>query len=207
MKKLICAALILALLPVTAFAAEDSAAAAEKLGRYGIMTGGADGELRLGDSLTRAEAAKLLCAAGRFVNETETDIPDVPKEHWARPYVLAAIGHGLMELREDGNFSPEADVSNEEMVKMLVILLGWREGAEQHGGFPAGYTSIAAILGITQGLKLKPGAAATRGDAAVMLANALDVPVEVAEFDAEQNIMTLAPSETLREILKNRAGV
>lgn len=189
MKKLFCSLLTLAMffslcLPVGA--AELQEAQQEELFRFGIMSGDETGELRLDDLITRAEAVKMLCTAGNLEGAEITEaFPDVSKAHWAFSDIVAAKSKHIICGDENGNFRPDAFVSNEEMVKMLVCLLGYGEMAEEQGGYPAGYTAIASKCGITSDLSLIPGKFANRNDVGIMVYNALSVPLMITSGTAE----------------------
>ena len=155
MKKILCAILVLIqLLSVTAFAdsVELSDIQKEDLYNLGIMTGDENGNLRLEDNITRAEAAKMICVAGNIEQSAENEenlFNDVEGGHWAYQYISATKDRGIINGDENGNFHPDNSITNEEIVKMIVCLLGYGEMAEMKGGYPAGYTATASRIGIT----------------------------------------------------------
>lgn len=156
---------------------------------FGIMTGDENGDLRLDDTITRAEAIKMLCVAGEItIPEPAKDngFPDVSDSHWAYAYVCAAKEQGLVIGDENGNFNPENEVTNEEMIKMIVCLLKYEPFAQDMGGYPAGYRTTATRIGITKDMQLGVNAPATRNDVGVMISNALDIPLMFPEDEDEQ---------------------
>lgn len=171
------ACLLSLFLPV--HAAELNAAQQEELLSLGIMTGDENGDLRLKHTITRAEALKMLCVAGGLYTENTAAgaFADVTDSHWAYQYICAAKECGIVDGDEKGNFNPDGDVTNEEFIKMLVCLLGYGAMAEFRGGYPAGYTAIAAQRGITKDMQLAVNEPALRNDAGAMLCNALDIPL------------------------------
>lgn len=154
---------------------------------YNIMVGDAEsGDLRLGDNITRAEAAKVLCTAASLDTSVPQDaFPDVTQDHWAYKYVYAAKESGLVSGDENGNFNPDANITNEEFVKMAVCVVGYTPYADANGGYPMGYVSAAARFGLTTDLQLEPQTAAKREDVAIITANALDIPLMVKKGDME----------------------
>lgn len=174
------------------------------------MTGDPDGSLRLSDTITRAEAAKIICISGNL-QPADTDsayFPDVAESHWAHGYISALKQNGTIAGDENGYFNPESWVTNEEIVKMIVCLLGYDVMAEPRGGYPAGYTAQAAKLGITEGLQFAVNTPAVRGDVGLMIQRALDVPLLLQNTDNEDVTSYIradglngAPSETLRKRL------
>ena len=99
---------------------------------------------------------------------------------WAAPYINAAVRHP--ELKEksiirgyaDGSFGPDKIVSYGEVCTMLLRMLGYKE--EDVGPFwPADYIAQAQAIGLTDGVTITDARAAVkRGDAAVLLLNALN---------------------------------
>ncbi len=152
---------------------------------FEIMVGDETGELHLERTITRAEAAKMICVAGSVTPQTvfteEDGFPDVNVEHWAFPYVCALKEAGIVNGDENGHFNPENEITNEEIVKMIVALLGYSELAIARGGYPAGYTAQAGVLGITKGMQFAVNVPAVRRDVAIMIYQALDVPLMVMD--------------------------
>lgn len=192
MKKILSIILIcLQLLTITAFADGIQLTDAQKEDLYnlGIMTGDENGDLRLNDNITRAEAAKMICVAGNInlpSNTGEKIFDDVAADHWAYQYIYAVKENKIINGDGNGNFNPENNITNEEIVKMIVCLLGYGEMAEQQSGYPAGYTATASRIGITSNLNLKTKTPATRNDVAIMISNALDTPIMVGKSEGEE---------------------
>lgn len=191
MKKILSVVLVLIqLLSFTTFADSANLSDTQKDDLYnlGIMIGDETGDLRLEDNITRAEATKMICIAGNVKLSSEIDdnlFNDVATNHWAYPYIHAAKENNIINGDGNGNFNPENNVTNEEIVKMIVCLLGYGEMAEQQSGYPAGYTATASRIGITNNLNLKTKTPATRNDVAIMISNALDTPIMVEKSECE----------------------
>lgn len=190
MKKILCIILVVAAMCsicMASFAAEPTTEQLADLKKYAIMQGDPDGNLRLGDTLTRAEAVKIICTMAGYDKfaensnvvtlEPEQPFPDIAPGHWATEYIRLAKAAGIVEGDEKGNFNPEADVTNEEFVKMVVVILGYDAIAVQRGGYPIGYNVVANTYGVTEGLQFEVNTAAVRGDIAIIAANALDIPL------------------------------
>lgn len=185
MKKIITLLLIIVhILYMVAIAAPNDEQV-ETLKEYKIMVGDEDGNMRLDDTITRAEATKMVCTIlgiglDTFANNVEPSrFSDVPDSHWAKNYINAMKEYLIVEGDENGNFNPEADITNEEIIKMLIMAMGYAPMADQTGGFPMGYTKTAQRIGLTEGLKLEVETPAVRGDVACMFATALDIPIMV----------------------------
>lgn len=183
MKKLIsCILIVVMLLSIVVFAA-PSDEQLKDLKNYKIMVGDDDGAMRLDDTITRAEAAKMICviyglSTDSFADNVEPSaFDDVPDTHWAKNYINCVKGLMIAEGDQNGNFNPEATITNEEIIKMLVVTLGYSPMADQTGGYPMGYTRTAQKIGLTSDLMLNVETPAIRGDVAVMFAAALDIPM------------------------------
>ncbi len=152
-----------------------------------IMQGDENGDLHLGDTITRAEAVKMICVAGKSIlnpmDDEMTMFVDVPQSHWGYQYIALAQKAGIVIGDENGAFNPESMITNEEIVKMIVSLIGYAPRAETQGGYPAGYTYVASKLGITDHLQLEVNQPALRSDVAVMIYQALNVPLMMEADD------------------------
>ena len=185
MKKIICMLLIAMMVLTGLVYAEDipSEKQLEDLRNLCIMVGDEDGNMRLGDNITRAEAAKMICVImgikkDDFSSEVAiSEFPDVIDSHWAKFYINAIKRMGIIVGDENGNFNPESDITNEEIIKMLINSMGYAPMAEQTGGYPAGYLRTAQKIGLTKDLMLKIDVPAIRADVATMFSIALDIPI------------------------------
>lgn len=154
------------------------------LDALGIMQGVGGGSFAPSKALTRAQFCKLAVTAMGVTDVSPyasyTIFPDVKHSHWAAPYINAAVRHP--ELKEksiirgyaDGSFGPDKIVSYGEVCTMLLRMLGYKE--EDVGPFwPADYIAQAQAIGLTDGVTIADARAAVkRGDAAVLLLNALN---------------------------------
>jgi len=154
-------------------------AAAERLNRLNIIAGYKDGKFKPNGYITRAEMAKIICAADGLGARAQTDTAflDVPESHWASGYIAAADKLGFLSGNGDGTFSPENNVTYEQAVKMAMSLLGYDAAAEEKGGYPAGYLAVAANTDVLYGVRGNTGDPMRRGDIAILVSNALDTPI------------------------------
>ncbi len=80
-------------------------------------------QIRPEDSITRQEAAKIVVAAigVPVVENAEPDCTDAALvDGWAKPFVAAAIEHGVVNGYEDGSFQPAGQVTREELLAMIM---------------------------------------------------------------------------------------
>ncbi|MCF7846869.1 MAG: septal ring lytic transglycosylase RlpA family protein, partial [Candidatus Gracilibacteria bacterium] len=74
--------------------------------------------------VTRAEAVKVLLLAAGFENfDAGNPFPDVGENAWFRPFVAAAAEAGIVRGFADGQFHPEAQVTQAELLKMVLEAL------------------------------------------------------------------------------------
>ena len=185
-----------------------------ELKKYDILKGDPDGNMRLDDNITRAEAIALLIRANAEMNEiAQREMLDVKFEdiegHWAIQEISFAHKNDLVDGTSETTFEPERNVTNAELIKMLVTLLGYKPMAERMG-YPQGYVMTASQRGITSSMNLNLDADATRGDVVKMIANSLDVPVMVQSgFGAYEEYTVMDGKNgvklvTLRTILEGK---
>jgi hypothetical protein len=190
MKKILSLVLVLSLVLGSmsfAFAAPsdvvgtDYEEAVNRLVAVGIINGYEDGTFKPERTITRAEFAKIvvtalgLDAAAAYGANT-SDFTDVAG-HWAAGYINIAASRGIVNGMGDGTFAPDAKVTFEQAVTMLVRALGYEPSIS--GGYPAGYLVKAAELDITDGVKGVVGAPAPRGIVALLTDNALETPMMI----------------------------
>lgn len=144
------------------------------LSNLDILNGYEDGTFKPEATITRAEMAKIVCETLGYygMGSDKTPFDDVEPKHWAAGYISTAAGLGIINGYGNGKFGPEDTVTYEQAVKMVVCALGYEPMAANKGGWPAGYTSVAASIGLTKGMS-----SSARGDIAVLMYNALTTPV------------------------------
>ena len=123
MNKLLVLVLIFCLYSNVVFAASST----DVLIDYGIVHGDPDGNLRLSDTITRAEFTKVIVEVASVSKDSyDTDSPftDVPYFHWATKYICTAYKNGIIAGMSEGIFAPDSPVTNEQAVKMIKSKIG-----------------------------------------------------------------------------------
>ncbi len=169
------AALLAGLLPAALAAVPAETEAAQVLAALDIMVGDQSGDLRLGASVTRAEFTKMVIAASPYRDSageaaSVSPYPDVPRTHWAAPYVQAAASAGYVSGYLDGTFHPSADITLAEGVTMVLPLLGYTS-EDFTGAYPAGQMAAYHNLGLDEGISAAQNSAMTRRDALYLFYN------------------------------------
>ncbi len=154
--------------------------ASSELQKYGIMNGDPDGNMRTNAFLTRAEAAALIFRIQGFnaesMEQPSAEFTDM-ENHWAYKEVMYMQKSGLIDDISGTSFEPEKNMSVNEFVKMVVDVLGYKQKAEVNGGYPDGYMKTADELGALADFSAATDDYIRRGEAAVILKNALDIPL------------------------------
>ncbi len=153
MRRILSLFLVLTVLSIPVLPAE--AAEAEKadfsfLQAVGILDAGFNPETFY---VTRAEAAMLLVRASGTVAVTDDRIfSDVAAGDPYAAEIATAYKMGIISGSDDGTFHPKQSVTANQMIKMLVSLMGFGPAAQAQGGYPAGYQILANQKDLTVGL-------------------------------------------------------
>lgn len=157
------------------------------LQKAGVVTGYPDGTLGLDAPIKRSEIATLLVKIdGKQAEAAEKAaiFKDVPTSHWANGFIRVASqmknpgGVSAIIGYPDGTFRPEKNISNAEMMKILVAgaKADLTLADEAKADWPASWINWARemnIVGPGAGVgELDPDKSATRGDVFVMVYNA-----------------------------------
>lgn len=168
-------------------ASASYAGAVESLVALGIVNGDDQGLFNPDNNVTRAEFTKMAVGAlgeieaaeaqttSRFEDAANTSV------HWAAGYVAQGVSDGFINGYDDKRFGPDDKVTYAQACKMLVASLGYTTYADNAGGYPAGYVAQANSLGVTKGVSATNDTALTRAQCAMLIYNAMDVPLCVVD--------------------------
>jgi len=143
-----------------------------------IMVGDEDGNMRLGDNVTRAEFTKVAMTISNFrksipLTQKTSPFSDVQYSHWASSYIRAGIDNGIVQGYPDSTFRPDNDVKYEEALTMLLKVLGYKDSDFGYS-YPYGQYSLADNIGLTDGIDASLGEVLNRRQVADLLVNALE---------------------------------
>ena len=133
--------------------------------------------------ITRAEAATMIVGALNLGDEAKaamgtSQFTDVNEQaSWATGYVNVGVAQGFIHGMDETTFAPKDNVTYAQMCVMLTLITGYGDYAAAQGGYPTGYTSMAASAGIIKGVSLSNDAKLKRGQVAQMLYNAMTTPL------------------------------
>lgn len=166
---------MLALPALPAAAAETEKADFSFLQAVGILDAGFNPETFY---VTRAEAAMILVRASGTVAVTDDRIfSDVAAGDPYSSEIATAYKMGIISGFGDGTFHPKQSVTVNQMVKMLVSLLGYGPAALAQGGYPAGYQILANQKDLTVGLEASGDEPLGYADMTKLMRSALDATV------------------------------
>ena len=168
--------------------------AVDALMSLGIVDGYTDGSYKPGNTVTRAEMAKLLVTAlghGDLAQGSESSFKDA-KGKWYDGFVAMAAGLELVTGYPDGTFKGDNPVSYQEAIVMTLRALGYTNSAINNGvnTYNASkYKAVGANIGLLKNVTFK-NEGANRGDIALIVYNALEVnTVEVNEKGLAEKIV------------------
>ncbi len=175
------------------------------LAGLGVVTGYEDGTYRPDKVVTRAEMAKLMVEIlgyGDLVAGAKSNFTDT-QGHWADAYIALAAGRNIVVGDGNGKFRPDATVTYNEVLTMIVRGLGYTDDSNElkNMTWPTNFKVKAAELGITDGVKMST-TGADRGGVAQALYNALDSTLVTVDTDG--NVTSLKDTNNVYVELLSR---
>ncbi len=143
-----------------------------------IMSGDPSGDLRLDDTVTRAEFTKAAVASSQFRHSAASSLSvspfyDAPYTHWAAPYIRTGVTNDLVSGYPDASFRPDNPVTYEEGVTIMLRVLGYTD-ADFGASWPDGQLGMADSLDMTDNIEnTAVGSQMKRGDVATLIYNTL----------------------------------
>ena len=170
----------------------------------GIINGYEDGTYLPDNSLTRAEAAKIIAVTFGLESDTAAStFSDVADSHWALQYIEACVEAGIINGYEDGTFLPGNNVTRTEMAKMIAAALELTADAEESSfndtasHWAMTYIEACVDAGIVNGYEdgtFLPGNSISRAEAATIISRTLDC-ID-AEKEADQLLKEFKAKDT-----------
>lgn len=96
----------------------------------------------------------------------------------------------------DGKFHPDNTITFAQAAKWMTYLVGYDVLAEKKGGYPMGYISVLAELGVSNGMKLTSNTVMTEGDVYILLSKLLETEIIEAVSYGEKIIMQSSKDNT-----------
>ncbi len=155
----------------------------------GVLEGFEDGSFQPSATLTREQAAKIICTmllganAEKLAGTTST-FSDVPSTRWSAPYIAYCASLGIVAGNGDGTFNPTGTLTGYAFAKMLLGAVGYDSTIEGFvgAGWNLKVASMASKAGLLNDLKGFVGSDyITRETAAQMALNTLKATL--VEYD------------------------
>ena len=170
--------------------------AVDVMAAVGVLAGYDNGEFGATDTLTRAQACKIIAyldlggKTADAIKGTGTVFTDVKATSWYAGYVEYCAGAGYVAGVGGGKFDPEAKVTGVQFAKMLLCALGYKAEVEGYTGsdYTIAIARDANKNDLFDGLSIVTSANLTREQAAQMAFNALEATV--VEYQGGTNVTT-----------------
>ena len=157
--------------------------AVDVMAAVGVLAGYDNGEFGATDTLTRAQACKIIAYLdlGKDVAEALPAVQvfsDLSANNWAAKYVAYCADAGYVSGVGDKKFAPDEKVTGYQFGKMLLCALGYDQKIEEMTG-SSWEIKVAKLMesnSISKGTSKLGSAVLTREEAAQMTLNALKTP-------------------------------
>ena len=154
--------------------------AVDVMAAVGVLAGYDNGEFGATDTLTRAQACKIIAYLdlGKDVAEALPAVQvfsDLPASNWAAKYVAYCADAGYVSGVGDNKFAPDEKVTGYQFGKMLLCALGYDQKVEEMTG-SSWEIKVAKLMeknSLSKGTSKLGSAALTREEAAQYGLNAL----------------------------------
>ncbi len=175
--------------------------ATAKLKNLDLVSGYDNSRFNPKGTITRSEFASMiskLLALNETVNPENFKkvFSDVDPDYWGAGAIYALYSLGVVNGDEKGNFCPEENITLKDATKIMVSSLGYTAYALDRGGYPEGFIREAARLSLLDGLGSDYDSPLIRGDAALLMNNALDISVVTQNIYGESGAYSYG-SETI----------
>ena len=170
--------------------------AVDVMAAVGVLAGYDNGEFGATDTLTRAQACKIIAyldlggKTADAIKGSGTVFSDVAATAWYAGYVEYCAGAGYVAGIGGGKFDPNANVTGVQFAKMLLCALGYKAEVEGYNGtdYTIAVARDANKNDLFKSLSIVTSASLTREQAAQMAFNALKATT--VEYQGGTNVTT-----------------
>jgi hypothetical protein len=154
------------------------ASAVARLAALNITNGVGDGKFGVDQPVTRAQMITFVNRMlgyedlAEMAKSEKSAFKDVPQNHWAVGQINLAYKLGLAQGVGNGKFDPNSKLTYAQALAFVLRALGFKDL-----DWPYGYLAKAQDLGLAHGLNLAYNEVIKRGDLALVLDRALEVPM------------------------------
>lgn len=104
---------------------------------------------------------------------------DVESSRETAAEIYTAYRMGIVGKDGKTEFCPENEITYDEACVMIVSALGYSAKADNSAAYPLGYVKIASYMSLNAGIELRKDGYLSRGDCAILLANAMEQEMAV----------------------------
>ena len=168
-------------LNLQAYAAVDTAlqkSCAAVLASLDLLHGDARGNLKLSNKMKRSEFITLVNSSMSYdvksdAGTVKIKYKDITSKHWAYNDIMAAAAHGIIKAYGDNTIRPDKYVIDSEALEIVLKALGYLNSDSEAD--PAEILEKASGTGLSKNCVLAPDKQLTRGEAAILIYNALTI--------------------------------
>lgn len=153
---------------------------AQKLVALGIVEGKGNGNIDPKANITRAEVTAIILRALGINSQNYAYKPsfaDVAETAWYAKDMAVAKDYGLVFGVGNNKFAPENNVTNTELITILVRSLNYEKTTAETVAYPTFHITKAQQAGILKDVKADLAAVSTREDMFLLIDNALNSKV------------------------------
>ena len=160
----------------------EATEAVEMLNAIGVMTGDPDGSFRPNDTITRAEACRMIYTIrtnsdnADAYKDMQTTFKDVPSDAWYAGYVKHCQAANIVSGTSATTFEPNRDVTGVELALMCLRVMGYDPAKADIGGstWSTKTIGLATEAGLLDGVNTTITSACPRQWAAQLMYNTID---------------------------------
>lgn len=175
--------------------------AARVLNNLGIMKGKTTDSFMPDTAVRRGEMVSItmrMLNLSPGLTSAEKVFSDVSDKNASFSDIYMAYKLGIVSGSDDGKFLPEKNVTYAQAIKMIICALGYEPKAESMGGYPTGYLTVAAQLGLFRGVTMEAGQEVTRGNIAKIAYKALEVDLmQKKSYGNDDNLVEVIEGQCL----------
>ena len=183
--------------------------AVDVMAAVGVLAGYDNGEFGATDTLTRAQACKIIAyldlggKTADAIKGSGTVFSDVAATAWYAGYVEYCAGAGYVAGVGGGKFDPDAKVTGVQFAKMLLCALGYKAEIEGYTGsdYTIAIARDANKNDLFKSLSIVTSANLTREQAAQMAFNALKATT--VEYQGGTNVTTSDGTSVIVNAVRN----
>lgn len=164
-------------MPVSALEVDKNEEAIQMLADLNLIEYENDEGFLYEESVTRAEfieaIIKIFALDASMFSGNELYFFDVPQTHPSYQGISLGLSLNWISPSDTMLFYPNREITNNEVIKIVLSSMGYQEIAEAKGGYPTGYLRVASELKISSG----DAGSITKGDMCRILYSAIQKPI------------------------------